>query len=350
MFEMCSGINPTTLFLGVGYAFCSSMMLVFNKLAIDAFGFSSTLMALQFAFSAGAVKLLAMTGQLECDPLEWSKAKTFWLVPFSFFLAIFTNIKVLAVANVEIVIIFRTTVTVVTSVCDFWFLGRELPSQRSQGSLITIIAGALLFSWGSGGDISVLTYVWAFLYVAVLSFETVYVKHIFNTCEMGTWTRVYYNNVIAMCMCPAFLLVGSEYEALYQGWVGLNDVSFGSMQRMLLWVGMSCFVGLAISYFGFGFRSVVTATTFTVLGLLNKIGTLLVSALVWSPDLSVFKVVALLMCLGGGAFYQQAPPRDAPTEGQHDVDLEKVTLVDQEGANSIGEAAQHGAFAKPVDS
>ena len=193
---------------------------------------------------------------------------------------------------------------------------------------MTVIAGTVLFGWGSGGNITAVTYVWAFLYVAVLSFETVYVKHVFNTCEMGTWTRVYYNNVIALCMCPSFLLVGQEYQSLYQGWLGLNDTSFASTGRTLLWVGMSCFVGLAISYFGFGFRSVVTATTFTVLGVLNKIGTLLISALMWSPDQSVLRVAGLLMCLGGGAFYQQAPRREACTEEHATTEHETVALVE----------------------
>ena len=66
--------NEFTYLMGGGYAFCSSLMLIFNKLAIGAFNFPSTLMALQFAFSAVAVWCLTKAGQVECEPLEWSKA------------------------------------------------------------------------------------------------------------------------------------------------------------------------------------------------------------------------------------------------------------------------------------
>ena len=45
-------------------------------------------------------------------------------------------------------------------------------------------------------------------------FAQVYVKHVLNHVPMSTWTRVYYNNALALFMCPPFLLVGSEYARL----------------------------------------------------------------------------------------------------------------------------------------
>ena len=37
------------------------------------------------------------------------------------------------------------------------------------------------------------------------------------------------------------------------------------------YVAASCVVGVGISFTGFGFRNLVTATTFTVVGVMNKV-------------------------------------------------------------------------------
>ena len=55
---------------------------------------------------------------------------------------------------------------------------------------------------------------WAISYMAVLAFEMVYVKYVLESVPMSTWTRVYYNNALALVFFPPFLLIGAEYSRL----------------------------------------------------------------------------------------------------------------------------------------
>jgi len=91
-------------------------------------------------------------------------------------------------------------------------MGRALPSRRSGASLLTILCATTLYAASSSGGIKLSTWVWALIYVAVLSFEMVYVKHVLNNVPMSTWTRVYYNNALAFCLSPPFLILGHEYS------------------------------------------------------------------------------------------------------------------------------------------
>ena len=87
------------------YCVVASTMMVVNKLALRAFPYPSSLMALQFLVSAVVVRGLGVLGQLECAPLERERVRAFWIVPLVFEVAIFTNMKMLQAASVETVIV-----------------------------------------------------------------------------------------------------------------------------------------------------------------------------------------------------------------------------------------------------
>lgn len=59
----------------------------------------------------------------------------------AFVLGVYCNMRALAHSNVETVIIFRSCTPLAVSLCDWLFLGRELPSRRSLAALLTIAAG-----------------------------------------------------------------------------------------------------------------------------------------------------------------------------------------------------------------
>jgi hypothetical protein len=285
------------------------MMMVVNKWALREFRFPGTLMGLQFLVSALIVRLLGHLGQLECEPMEWSRARPFMMVPVVFALSIFANIKLLSAAAVETVIVFRTLVPIITSWADYAFMGRELPSSQSAAGLLVVVLGALGYAGVSdgGAQLTTATWLWAIAYLLVLAFEMVYVKHVLSSLPMGTWTRVYYNNALALLLIPPFLLIGEEYSRIGQALSMLSSSSTAATS-----VGLSCIIGLGISFTGFRFRSLVSATTFTVVGVLNKILTILASLLLLSSAVAPKAICALLLCIAGGTFYRQAPLRTPP--------------------------------------
>lgn len=71
-------------------------------------------------------------------------------------------------------------------------------------------------------------------------------------------------------------------------------------------VGLSCMFGLAISFFGFSCRRAISATGFTVLGIVNKLLTVVINLIIWDKHSTFVGTVGLLICMVGGILYQQS--------------------------------------------
>ncbi len=79
---------------------------------------------------------------------------------------------------------------------------------------------------------------------------------------------------------------------------------------------MSCVIGVGISYTGWRLKDLVTATTFTLVGVLNKMATIALSALAFPGSTSMQGCVALVVCVLFGLAYKDAPLRGGlPSRG-----------------------------------
>ena len=96
---MLDVLNAKTAFGIAGYATCSSLMLITNKLAVHVLPAPGFVLLMQFVASWAAVKLCGMLGLIEVDALERSKLLAFLPVSVAFLACVFANIKTLQ-ANV----------------------------------------------------------------------------------------------------------------------------------------------------------------------------------------------------------------------------------------------------------
>ena len=55
----------------------------------------------------------------------------------------------------------------------------------------------------------------------------------------------------------------------------------------------------------------MSATTYTVVGVMNKMLTVTVNVLIWDKHATPAGISALCLCLIGGSLYQQSPLREA---------------------------------------
>ena len=128
------------VFAVCGYAVCSSLMLIINKVTVRLLPIPSTVLLCQLLTSAVATWTLGFFEVIQVDALEWRKVKPFLPVAAAFVSGIYCNIKTLQYANVETFIVFRASTPLLLSVCDWLFLGRELPDRRSACALLGLLA------------------------------------------------------------------------------------------------------------------------------------------------------------------------------------------------------------------
>lgn len=304
--------------LVIGYALCSSLLAVINKYAITQFNFPGLLTALQYLTSAAGVWILARLGFLHHDPFHWDIAKKFLPAATVFYLAIFTNTNLLRHANVDTFIVFRSLTPLLVAIADTFFRKQPWPSKLTFLSLLTILAGAVGYV-ATDSAFTMTAYSWALAYLVTITTEMVYIKHMVTNLGLNTWGFVFYNNLLSLMMAPLFWLITGEYADLFAAIAHDSANSLGPAAAFA--VALSCVFGLLISFFGFAARRAISATAFTVTGVVNKFLTVVINVLIWDKHASPFGLVCLLVTIIGGIMYQQSvtkagggtsPPQQTP--------------------------------------
>jgi hypothetical protein len=310
--------------LVVGYALCSSLLAVINKFAITKFNYPGLLTALQYLTSALGVWVLGKLGFLHHDPFTLETAKKFLPAAMVFYLAIFTNTNLLRHANVDTFIVFRSLTPLLVAVADTTFRKQPCPSKLTFVALVIILGGAVGYVATDSG-FTLTAYSWAFAYLVTITTEMVYIKHMVTNLGLNTWGFVLYNNLLSLMMAPVFWFLTGEYVA----------------------VSLSCVFGLAISFFGFAARKAISATAFTVTGVVNKFLTVAINVTIWDKHATPFGLLCLLFTLAGGVLYQQSVTRasSAPLQRESTASS-KQTDSENDGDDFVDENHGNGVSGK----
>ncbi|KAM3256883.1 hypothetical protein ACQJBY_049344 [Aegilops geniculata] len=245
----------------------------------------------------------SLTSFLCHDPFNLETAKKFAPAAIVFYLAIFTNTNLLVHANVDTFIVFRSLTPLLVAIADTTFRKQPCPSKLTFSSLVIILGGAVGYVI-TDSAFSLTAYSWALAYLVTITAEMVYIKHIVTNLGLNTWGFVLYNNLLSLMISPIFWFLTGEHKSVFsavesrgEGWFQLDA---------FVAVALSCLFGLLISFFGFAARKAISATAFTVTGVVNKFLTVAINVTIWDKHASAFGLVSLLFTLAGGVLYQQS--------------------------------------------
>jgi len=334
--------NKRVLFLVVMYAACSSSLSIVNKWALLRVPYPSIVTACQFCSTSVVVYALGLLGVLEVDPLEGSKLLRMAPINVVFYCAIFANGKVLQYSTVETFIAFRSLTPLLVALLDTIVRREEpAPSSRTTLTLVAIAAGAASYA-RDDANFDGRGYAWASLYLVVIVLEMVYAKHVTRTIGLSTWGLVLYQNGIALCLSPLAMCATGELQAAARLFFSFEKIveegptsssssssssstgrrrrrrrpsidggdAEGSDVTFLLPLALSCVLAVGISFAGWGARSSISATQFTVLGVACKLATVAINVLVWDHHAPLLAQVSILICIFASVLYQQSANQD----------------------------------------
>ena len=267
--------------------------------------FPTVVSFMQIIFCTLQILIMKYIFGVKVDELDWGKMKAYSLYIGAFVFSIYANMKALSLSNVETVIVFRACVPVAVTVIEYLFMDRALPSLRSTLSLATVSLGAVMYCL-SDSEFALNglgAYYWSLFYFFLIAFEMTYGKQLVSTVKMDTvWGPVLYCNILAVV--PMFLLgyLGGDYDNIAEKLVSVSSAGLG----VLLF---SCLVGTFIGYTSWLCRGMVSATTFSLVGVINKFLTVLMNVFIWDKHSSPAGLIAVCICLLAGSFYQQSPKR-----------------------------------------
>ncbi|KAF4372101.1 hypothetical protein CsatB_009105 [Cannabis sativa] len=288
--------------VAAGYCLSASLLSIINKWAIMKFPYPGALTALQYFTSAFGVFICGWLKFIEHDRLELLTMWRFLPAAVIFYLSLFTNSELLLHANVDTFIVFRSVVPIFVAIGETLFLHQPWPAVKTWISLGTIFGGSVLYVL-TDYQFTFMAYSWALAYLVSMSIDFVYIKHVVMTIGLNTWGLVLYNNLEALLLFPLELLIMGELKKIKHEISDETDwYSFG----VILPVGLSCLFGLSISFFGFSCRRAISATGFTVLGIVNKLLTVVINFVIWDKHSTFVGTLGLLICMLGGVMYQQS--------------------------------------------
>ncbi|KAJ7971357.1 GDP-mannose transporter like [Quillaja saponaria] len=266
------------------------------------FPYPGALTALQYFTSATGVLLCGWFRFIEYDRLDLLTMWRFLPAAIIFYLSLFTNSELLLHANVDTFIVFRSAVPIFVAIGEALFLSQPWPSMKTWISLATIFGGSVLYVV-TDYQFTFMAYSWALAYLVSMTIDFVYIKHVVMTIGLNTWGLVLYNNLEALLLFPVELLIMGELKKIKHE---ISDESDWHSFQVVLPVGLSCLFGLSISFFGFSCRKAISATGFTVLGIVNKLLTVVINLVIWEKHSTWVGTVGLLVCMLGGVMYQQS--------------------------------------------
>ena len=199
----------------IGYALCSSALLVVNKVAVHHLPAPFFVLLLQTLSATIFVRVSTSCGLLEVDEWDWGKARSFFPVALVFLAAIVTNMKTLQHANVETFIVFRVSTPLVIGVAEWLFMGRELPDWRSMVAMTISLAGVITYALNDHA-FQVAGYMWVMVWYVIFCFDQLYIKHVVDVVTFkSNWGRVFYCNLWASGMLLVITLASSDRSVLH---------------------------------------------------------------------------------------------------------------------------------------
>jgi len=311
-------------------------MLLINKMTLHHLPYPSLVTLVQLGVALVLIYGMKMCLGLPVDAIQWK-----FIVPYSYYiigfaLGVYCNMKSLSLSNVETVIVFKALSPCVVSFLDALFLGREYPSRRSWMALGLIVLGALGYAghdakFQSQGTAA---YQWPFCYLLVISFEMAYGKSLLKSVDLKTQSGpVVYTNLLGIPPMMMFAAMGNEYGRFSQDHLvvsngnGSNgsDASISAIAYVLLFLG--CVAGTGIGYSSWWCRGMVSATSFTLIGVMNKCLTILLNILVWDQHAPPLGIASLALCLVGGSLYRQAPLRKDAVKAEATIQVAQDSSV-----------------------
>jgi GDP-mannose transporter len=240
---------------------------------------------------------------VKIDQLTIKNARPYAVYVLAFAAGIYSNMRALESSNVETIIVFRACTPMCVAVIEWAFMGRELPDNRSTMALIAVMGGAGAYvsmdaEFKMGGWAA---YFWIFTWYFLLCFQMAFGKHLLKSVELDTvWGPVLYSNFLSI---PPTILLGATL-----GDFAKYDPGMVTTQAYF-WVGVSCVLGIAIGYTGWAARDMVSASTYTLVGVINKLISVLISVMFINQTASGASLACLLVCLIAGTQYRQPPAR-----------------------------------------
>lgn len=291
------------------YFISSSSLLVLNKVAITAIPNASLLLFVQISSTVMIVAAPALVGKA-CINLKPSGKviRAYSTVAVVFLATIYSNFQVIHSIGINPFIVLRCSTPLMVSVLDWIFMGRTLPDGRSTLALCGILSAGSVYarlkvadpSFGETDYENTASGLWwAIIWLTSFLLDMVYIKYVVEAYPCSGSERTLYQNFFALPILVALLSSGVENHSVFE--------ASNAPHSAYLAVILTCFAGAALSFTGMSLRTELSATLFTVIGIVCKMASTFLNEIFVEPERDLARLLCIVAVIISSSFYKQAP-------------------------------------------
>ncbi|MBA0750363.1 hypothetical protein Gogos_001777, partial [Gossypium gossypioides] len=328
-------IQNQALLSGLAYCLSSCSMILVNKFVLSGYDFNAgiSLMLYQNFISVVIVSILSSMGLISREPLTWRLIKVWLPVNVIFVGMLLTSMFSLKYINVAMVTVLKNVTNVITAVGEMYLFKKHHDS-RVWAALFLMIVSAV-----SGGitDLSfhAIGYSWQIvncfltasysckMSCALVIFNMISAKNLMSVGKvqltlrrvmdtakqvtksgnLNEFSMVLLNNTLSLPLGILLIFVFNEVDYLY---------TTPLLRRPDFWLVMtlSGFLGLAISFTSMWFLHQTGATTYSLVGSLNKIPLSVAGIVLFKVPTSLENSASIFFGLLAGVFFARAKMRE----------------------------------------
>ncbi|PPR85894.1 hypothetical protein GOBAR_AA34795 [Gossypium barbadense] len=322
-------IQNQALLSGLAYCLSSCSMILVNKFVLSGYDFNAgiSLMLYQNFISVVIVSILSSMGLISREPLTWRLIKVWLPVNVIFVGMLLTSMFrdylrwSLKYINVAMVTVLKNVTNVITAVGEMYLFKKHHDS-RVWAALFLMIVSAV-----SGGitDLSfhAIGYSWQIVNCFLTASYSLTLRRVMDTAKQVTksgnlneFSMVLLNNTLSLPLGILLIFVFNEVDYLYTTVLWKLTI-FNLLDRPLLrrpdfWLVMtlSGFLGLAISFTSMWFLHQTGATTYSLVGSLNKIPLSVAGIVLFKVPTSLENSASIFFGLLAGVFFARAKMRE----------------------------------------
>eukprot|EP00124_Ichthyophonus_hoferi_P000771 Ihof_evm13s31 gene=Ihof_evmTU13s31 len=284
-----TGVSRARTLLAVGaYCMCSMTMMYSNKAVLSSYNFHypCCLLVAQCAIACVLLRMLNFSNIVRIEGMNWETAWKWYPATILFCLMLFTGTQSLMYLSIPIVTVFKNLTNIVVAYGDKYFYGQDV----TKGVLISLILMVLgsLASGSTDLQFSPVGYMWMLANCASTGANALYIRKAKKDTSLGQWGMSFYNNFLTLSIViPAAFMTG-EVSRLSQ-FTHLHSPSFQSA------VFITGAVGTCLSLATFWCVSETSATTYSMIGSLNKIPLTLISFVFFDIPVNFASSISLAM-------------------------------------------------------
>ncbi|XP_058185978.1 GDP-mannose transporter GONST1 isoform X1 [Rhododendron vialii] len=303
-------IRNQALLSGFAYCISSCSMILVNKYVLSSYDFNAgiSLMLYQNLVSVVIVSLLSVFGLITTEPLTWRLIKVWFPVNVIFVGMLVTSMFSLKYINVAMVTVLKNVTNVITAVGEMYLFSKH-HDNRVWAALFLMIISAV-----SGGitDLSfhAVGYAWQITNCFLTASYSLTLRRVMDTAKQVTrsgnlseFSMVLLNNTLSLPLGVILIFIFNEVDYL-------SRTPLLRMPTFWLVMTLSGFLGLAISFTSMWFLHQTGATTYSLVGSLNKIPLSVAGIFLFNVPTSLENSASILFGLVAGVFFARAKMRE----------------------------------------